>query len=278
MDWEREARTGMPEAVMCQGKTVAQIEEIVREAAASGRRLLFTRLWSYGELAGDVAAVLEFDPLSGTAVLDLERGALGGTRTASEIPEQVRDDEVGVLGDGVGVLDGGSKSHAARGGALGGTRTASEIPEQVRDDPVGELDGGAAAVVGIVTAGTSDLAVAAEARRTLEFCGYPARIIADVGVAGLWRLTSRIAEIRRFRVVIAVAGFEGALFSVLAGLIRAPLIACPTSVGYGVASGGRVALDAALASCAPGVAVVNIDNGFGAAALAIKILGASASG
>jgi NCAIR mutase (PurE)-related protein len=126
--------------------------------------------------------------------------------------------------------------------------------------------------IGIVTAGTSDLAVAGEAARTLAFHGFEAPVIADVGVAGLWRLLDRIEEIRRFRVVIAVAGMEGALFGVLAGLVAAPVIAVPTSVGYGVATGGRVALDSALASCAPGLVAVNIDNGFGAACAAIAMM------
>jgi NCAIR mutase (PurE)-related protein len=127
---------------------------------------------------------------------------------------------------------------------------------------------------GIVTAGTSDLAVAREAARALAFNGFEAPIIADVGVAGLWRLTRRLEEIRRWKVVIGVAGMEGALFSVVGGLVSAPVIAVPTSVGYGVAHGGTTALHAALAGCAPGVVVVNIDNGFGAAAAAIKILNA----
>lgn len=129
---------------------------------------------------------------------------------------------------------------------------------------------GAGAV--IVAAGTSDLAVAQEAARTLVFHGYAAPVIADVGVAGLWRLTERLDELRAARVLIAVAGMEGAMFSVIAGLVEAPVIAVPSSVGYGVAAGGMAALHTALASCAPGVVVVNIDNGFGAAAAAIKIL------
>jgi NCAIR mutase (PurE)-related protein len=108
---------------------------------------------------------------------------------------------------------------------------------------------------------------------TLAFHGYEAPIIADVGVAGLWRLMERLEEIRGFRVVIAVAGMEGALFSVLAGLLGAPVIAVPSSVGYGVAAGGHVALNTALASCAPGLVVVNIDNGFGAACAAIAMMG-----
>ena len=130
--------------------------------------------------------------------------------------------------------------------------------------------------VAIVCGGTSDLPVAGEALRTLAFAGESATLLADVGVAGLWRLMERLDDIRRHRVVIAVAGMEGALFSVLAGLVPCAVIAVPTSVGYGVAEGGRTALHAALASCASGLAVVNIDNGFGAAHAALRILGESA--
>jgi pyridinium-3,5-biscarboxylic acid mononucleotide synthase len=126
--------------------------------------------------------------------------------------------------------------------------------------------------IGIVAAGTSDLPVAREAARTLAFHGYAAPLTADIGVAGLWRLTTQLDALRRHRIIIAVAGMEGALFSVLAGLVEAPVIAVASSVGYGVAAGGRLALDVALASCAPGIVAVNIDNGFGAAAAAIKIL------
>ncbi len=125
--------------------------------------------------------------------------------------------------------------------------------------------------IGIVAAGTSDLPVAWEAARTLGFHGYAAPLTADVGVTGLWRLTDQLDMLRQHRIIIAVAGMEGALFTVLAGLVEAPVIAVPCSVGYGVAAGGRVALDVALASCAPGVVAVNIDNGFGAATAAIKM-------
>lgn len=130
----------------------------------------------------------------------------------------------------------------------------------------------AAARVAVVTAGTSDLAVAREAVRTLRFSGQASTLIADVGVAGLWRLLARVDELRRHAVVIVAAGMDAALPSVVAGLVGAVVIAVPTSVGYGVAAGGRAGLDAALASCAPGLAVVNIDNGYGAACLALRVL------
>jgi NCAIR mutase (PurE)-related protein len=126
--------------------------------------------------------------------------------------------------------------------------------------------------VAIAAAGTSDQQVAAEAARTLDFSGVDNESFIDVGVAGLWRLERRLPEIRAADVVIAVAGMDAALVSVLGGLVGAPIVAVPTSVGYGVAAGGRTALDAALASCAQGVTVVNIDNGFGAACAAVRAL------
>lgn len=131
----------------------------------------------------------------------------------------------------------------------------------------------AAARAAIVTGGSSDLPVSREAARTLEYYGHASLHVADVGVAGIWRLMDRVEEIRPMRVVIVVAGMEGALPSVVGGLVPGVVIALPTSVGYGVAEGGRVALDSALASCAPGLLTVNIDNGYGAACAALRVLG-----
>jgi NCAIR mutase (PurE)-related protein len=126
--------------------------------------------------------------------------------------------------------------------------------------------------VAIVSAGTSDAPVAREAARTLAFHGQASTAFSDVGVAGLWRLLERRPAIGAHPVVIAVAGMEGALFSVLGGLIGSVLIAVPTSTGYGVTAGGNAALHSALGSCAPGVVSVNIDNGYGAACAALRIL------
>jgi NCAIR mutase (PurE)-related protein len=130
--------------------------------------------------------------------------------------------------------------------------------------------------VGIVSAGTSDVAAAREAQRTLAWYAEPAAEFHDIGVAGLWRLTERLEELRRLPVLIVAAGMDAALLSVVGGLVRGCVIGLPTSVGYGVASGGRTALDAMLASCAPGLAVVNIDNGYGAACIALRMLRAFA--
>lgn len=124
----------------------------------------------------------------------------------------------------------------------------------------------------VVSAGTSDAPVALEALRTLEFMNQPHEFFEDCGVAGLWRLQSKLSDINRHQIIIAVAGMEGALAGILAGLSPLAVIGVPTSVGYGVSKGGRAALSGMLASCAPGVCAVNIDNGFGAASLACKIL------
>jgi len=129
-------------------------------------------------------------------------------------------------------------------------------------------------IVAILTAGTSDLPVAEEAAVTAELLGHQVARIDDVGVAGLHRLLAQRTVLMEARVIIACAGMEGALPSVVAGLVRAPVIAVPTSVGYGAAFGGIAALLGMLNSCAPNVAVVNIDNGFGAACLANSILDA----
>ncbi len=126
--------------------------------------------------------------------------------------------------------------------------------------------------VAIVSAGTSDQPVSREAARTLAYHGHAAVEIGDVGVAGLWRLLERIDEIRAFPIVIVAAGMDAALPSVLGGLVPGLVIAVPTSTGYGIAQGGSTAMTAMLASCAPGVAVVNIDNGYGAACAALRAL------
>ena len=123
----------------------------------------------------------------------------------------------------------------------------------------------------IVTAGTADLPVAEEAMLTARLMGQDPILIADVGVAGLHRLLARLPEIREAKVIIVVAGMDAALPSVIAGLVSAPVIAVPTSAGYGASFDGLAALLAMLNSCAPGVAVVNIDNGFGAGYLAAQI-------
>ena len=127
-------------------------------------------------------------------------------------------------------------------------------------------------LLAVCTGGTADMPVAEEAARTAEFFGARVERFYDVGVAGLHRLLGSIESVRRADVIIAVAGMEGALGSVIAGLVKAPVIAVPTSVGYGASFQGLAPLLSMLNSCAEGLSVVNIDNGFGAAVQACRIL------
>ncbi|MBP3730293.1 MAG: nickel pincer cofactor biosynthesis protein LarB [Mailhella sp.] len=126
--------------------------------------------------------------------------------------------------------------------------------------------------VAIVSAGTSDGFVTWEAARTLQYLGIRHAVFEDCGVAGLWRLTERLDEINGFSAVIVVAGLDAALASVLGGLTPKPVFGVPTSVGYGIARKGKTALSSMLASCAPGVGVMNIDNGYGAACAAARVV------
>jgi len=131
--------------------------------------------------------------------------------------------------------------------------------------------------VAVLGAGTSDLPVAAEAQLALACHGIATELVLDVGVAGLHRLLGRLEDLRSATVLIACAGMEGALPTVLAGLLPQPVIGVPVAVGYGVSAGGAAALNGMLASCAPGLTVVNIDNGYGAAMAALRILSSQAA-
>lgn len=128
------------------------------------------------------------------------------------------------------------------------------------------------ASVGIVSAGTADAFVTWEVARTLEYLGINHHVYEDSGVAGLWRLSTRMEDINAHDVVIVVAGLDAALASMVGGMTSKPLFAVPTSVGYGMAEGGRSALSSMLVSCAPGVGVMNIDNGYGAACAAARVI------
>ena len=207
LDFDRENRTGLAEAVFCQGKTAAQLETICRTVIDAERSMLFTRLTGsqFGDLDRKFPHALDYDEISGTAF---------------------------------------------------------HLPREAA----------ASAPVAVVTGGSTDLPVAAEAVRTLAFYGHGALEVHDVGVAGLWRVTERLDELRACRIIICVAGMDAALPTVLGGLLPAAMIAVPTSVGYGMAKGGETALRSLLVSCAPGVTVTNIDNGYGAACAAIRIL------
>ena len=198
IDHHRQLRTGFPEVIFCEGKTVAHVKQISERILAAGHPLL-------------------------------------ATRATPDMYEAVKEIE-----------------STARYNALARTITAAQS--------------GNVGVSGIlvISAGTSDLPVAEEAVETAQMMGNQPERLYDVGVAGLHRLISNHEKLLTARVIIVVAGMEGALPSVVGGLVDCPVIAVPTSIGYGASFGGLAALLGMLNSCASGVTVVNIDNGFGA--------------
>ena len=198
IDHHRQLRTGFPEVIFCQGKTVEQVKQISERILSAGHPLLATRA-----TPDMYEAVKAIQPAAGY-------NDLGRTIT-------VRQSE----------------------------------------------DEGTPGIL-VVSAGTSDLPVAEEAAETALMMGNPPERLYDVGVAGLHRLISNHEKLLTARVIIVVAGMEGALPSVVGGLVDCPVIAVPTSIGYGASFGGLAALLGMLNSCASGVTVVNIDNGFGA--------------
>jgi|SRR5690625_2996557 len=206
LDFERAARRGYGEAILCEPKTATQVTEIARQIAASSLPTLFTRANSE-----HAQAVL------------------------SALPEAFYDLEARFL------------AWPARPPAPSGGKVA------------------------VLSAGTSDLPVAREAQLTARYLGRDAELVVDVGVAGIHRLFAQEKLLHSARAIVVAAGMDGALASVVAGLVSAPVIAVPTSVGYGAAFSGLAPLLSMLNACAPGVAVVNIDNGYGAGHLAAQI-------
>ena len=202
LDTHRALRTGMPEVVFCQGKTIDQAATI------------FEHLWQH------------HDRIMGThATPEMAAGVV------KRLPAAQYDPQSRLL-----------------------TLARSDLPPMPADAPYAL----------VLTAGTSDIPVAEEAAQTLEFLGGRALRAYDVGVAGLHRLLDKAELLSHAEIIISVAGMEGALTSVVAGLVSCPVIGVPTSEGYGASFHGLSALLTMLNSCAPGVAVVNIDNGFGA--------------
>lgn len=207
LDFDRENRTGLAEAVFCAGKSRDQLRFICEQMRADARPMLFTRL--------DASTYRQLAP---------------------EFPDMIEYDEV--------------------------SRTGFHLPRPLADEHS----------VAVVTGGSSDVPVAREAARTLRFYGYEALAVDDVGVAGLWRITERLDELRERRIVICIAGMDAALPTVLGGLVPGVMICVPSSAGYGMTRGGETALQSMLCSCSPGLMVVNIDNGYGAACAAIRVL------
>ena len=246
IDLDRTQRTGMQEVVYCGHKSPEQICGIVSAMLERGlHSILLTRLDEDAAhiLADHIGA--EFTTEAGTAP------------------------EAGSVSDAVTTSGAGSNECAAVGTQPGYSLyydrdgRIAVVDWQKNKSPVGGIV--------IVSAGTSDMPVVREAAVTAEVLGNRVKVINDVGVAGIHRLIAREDEIRAARVVIVVAGMEGALASVVGGLVGCPVIAVPTSVGYGASFEGISALLSMLNSCAAGVSVVNIDNGFGAAVSASRI-------
>jgi len=208
IDHHRHLRTGLPEAVFGETKTVAQLTEILTAMLQTPSVALATRV----------------SPEKAEAIL-------------VRLPQLTYHPAARILT--------GNDQHIPSGTGSG--------------------------TVVIVTAGTSDLPVAEEARITLQWFGHAVATIYDAGVAGIHRILAHSALLQQGRVIIVAAGMEGALPSVVAGLTGAPVIGVPTSIGYGAGAGGYSALLGMLNSCSPGLAVVNIDNGFGAACMAAAI-------
>jgi NCAIR mutase (PurE)-related protein len=263
LDHHRELRTGMPEVVFGEGKTAEQIVAIAREMIVRSGSVLVTRIDAAkaGELVRALDGI-EHHPDARIAMRRRDadaRIAMGRRDADARIAMRRRDADARI---------------AMR------RRDAGECVEQQRDG--GDAEGRSAAVAGVsgrealhvavVSAGTSDQPVAEEAARTLEFLGIDVRRYRDLGISGLHRLLAEREKLGGASVVIVVAGMEGALPSVVGGLVDVPVIAVPTSIGYGASYGGLAALLAMMNSCAPGVTVVNIDNGFGAAVAAAAIL------
>jgi NCAIR mutase (PurE)-related protein len=208
----------------------------------------------------------------GDALLDLDRrrrtGMPEAVYAAGKTPEQCRrivEAFLAETGDPVIVTRTDAEHRAvladlSPAGTWSGTLTWRHAPERTIRP------------VAIVSGGTSDQVVVDESAGTLTALGVPVLLVRDVGVAGLHRLLGQLGRLEDVSAIIAVAGMEAALPTVLAGLVRAPLIAVPTSVGYGTALGGITALLSMLTSCAPGVSVVGIDNGYGAACVATRIV------
>jgi NCAIR mutase (PurE)-related protein len=217
----------------------------------------------------------ERPPVTDYATLDLDRAERRGYPEAVFCEGKSAEQVAGIAAavrrraDVVTLFTRANPQHA--------TAVLQELPE-ARYDPEARLlawppqapepSGG---LVVVVSAGTSDLPVAREALLTAGYLGRPTELVVDVGVAGLHRVLARLELLRRARVIVVAAGMDGALPSVVAGLVSAPVVALPTSVGYGASFSGVAALLAMLNACAPGVAVVNIDNGYGAGHLAAQI-------
>lgn len=244
IDHHRSLRQGYPEVIFARGKTTKQVVEIVRGMlrASASHNILITR--SNAETFSEVKRLVNVE------------GRKGAVKTRVAVAA-------------------GAKAEREKNGA--GTAKGAAAPKVEFHELSGAItierskEIGGKGLILVVTAGTSDIPVAEEALVTARIMGNRAEAIYDVGIAGLHRLLEHREKLTSARVIVCVAGMEGALPSVVAGLVSAPVIAVPTSVGYGSSFGGMSALLTMLNSCASNVSVVNIDNGFGGGCVASVI-------
>lgn len=266
LDTQRKERSGFPEVIFCSGKPDDYLVAIYRKITELEGRAFGTRATPHqAALVQEAIPAAEYDPVS--RILKVERsggasgntgasgmhGVSGNTGASGSCDTSNDSGATGVHGvSGVGT-DSGAHGASGNNGASGGR-------------------------VAVCTGGTADIPVAEEAAQTAEFFGARVDRFYDVGVSGIHRLFNNMDEIRKADCVIAVAGMEGALPTVIGGMVRNPVIAVPTSVGYGANMQGLTALLTMINSCANGVAVVNIDNGYGAGYMATQIGRLAASG
>ncbi|WP_379185786.1 nickel pincer cofactor biosynthesis protein LarB [Paenibacillus sp. GCM10023252] len=259
LDLEREKRTGSPEVIFGEGKTAGQVVAIFKRLMEHSDRVLATRI------DGDKAQLL----LEAVPEADYNEAARTvlwrrfGNSGAAADHEQLRQVDANYSAPTAGEVPELDRVRAAgEVPELDRVRTAGEVPElDVRGAGAAAIQGG---YIAIVCAGTSDLPVAEEAAVTAEYMGCRVERIYDVGVAGIHRLFAKLELIRGADAIVVAAGMEGALASVMGGLVSRPIVAVPTSIGYGANFAGVAPLLSMLNACSPGIAVVNIDNGFGA--------------
>ena len=266
LDTQRKERSGFPEVIFCSGKPDDYLVAIYRKITELEGRAFGTRATPHqAALVQEAIPAAEYDPVSRILKVERSGGASGMHGVSGNTGASGSCDTSDVSGT-TGV-------HGASGSCdtsdVSGTTGVHGV------SGVGTASGGRVAVC---TGGTADIPVAEEAAQTAEFFGARVDRFYDVGVSGIHRLFNNMDEIRKADCVIAVAGMEGALPTVIGGMVRNPVIAVPTSVGYGANMQGLTALLTMINSCANGVAVVNIDNGYGAGYMATQIGRLAASG
>ena len=258
LDHHRRLRTGYGEVVYCSGKVTEHLVEIFKHLAANGSDVLGSRasLEQY-EAVHAVFPETTYDPVSRILILrQHEKSTQQSSATQTDCTQQAPTTQP----------NSAPQTHTQQSGSVPQSFAKQSTPAFQTDDSSPGIGN-----ICICTAGTADVPVAEEAAQTAEFFGNHVTRIYDVGVAGIHRLLSNLDRIRQSTCVIAVAGMEGALPGVVAGLVQVPVIGVPTSIGYGTGYQGAAAILTMLNSCSNGIATVNIDNGFGAAYLASQI-------